>query len=64
MPTADDYAAAYVFFASRHDNVPATGSILNYDGGFGIRGLRRSSGGADLPERLGLAPSGKTAGGS
>lgn len=64
LPTADDYAAAYVFFASRHDNVPATGSILNYDGGFGIRGLRRSSGGADLPERLGLVRPGKTADGS
>lgn len=55
LPDAADYAAAYVFFASRHDNVPATGSILNYDGGFGIRGLRRTSGGADLPERLGIA---------
>ena len=55
LPKASDYAAAYVFFASRTDNVPATGSILNYDGGFGIRGLRRTSAGADLPERLGLA---------
>jgi NAD(P)-dependent dehydrogenase (short-subunit alcohol dehydrogenase family) len=55
LPEARDYAAAYVFFASREDNVPATGSILNYDGGFGIRGLRRTSAGADLPERLGLA---------
>lgn len=55
LPKASDYAAAYVFFAARSDNVPATGSILNYDGGFGIRGLRRPSAGADLPERLGLA---------
>ena len=55
LPEAHDYAAAYVFFASRADNVPATGSILNYDGGFGIRGLRRTSAGSDLPERLGLA---------
>lgn len=39
MPTAAEYAGAYVFFASRQDNVPATGSILNHDGGFGIRGL-------------------------
>ncbi|MBS0521537.1 MAG: 3-(cis-5,6-dihydroxycyclohexa-1,3-dien-1-yl)propanoate dehydrogenase [Proteobacteria bacterium] len=52
LPTAHDYAAAYVFFASRADNVPATGSILNYDGGFGIRGLRQAMGGRDLPERL------------
>ncbi len=55
LPQASDYAAAYVFFASRADNVPATGSVLNYDGGFGIRGLRRPSAGADLPERLGIA---------
>lgn len=54
LPQASDYAAAYVFFASRQDNVPATGSVLNYDGGFGIRGLRRPSAGADLPERLGI----------
>jgi cis-2,3-dihydrobiphenyl-2,3-diol dehydrogenase len=52
LPTARDYAAAYVFFACRADNVPATGSILNYDGGFGIRGLRRTMGGRDLPERI------------
>ena len=59
LPEASDYAAAYVFFASRTDNIPATGSILNYDGGFGIRGLRRTAAGSDLPERLGL-PKGKT----
>ncbi|MBV8186645.1 MAG: 3-(cis-5,6-dihydroxycyclohexa-1,3-dien-1-yl)propanoate dehydrogenase [Alphaproteobacteria bacterium] len=58
LPNASDYAAAYVFFASRADNVPATGSILNYDGGFGIRGLRRTAAGADLPDRLGLAKPG------
>ena len=60
LPRAEDYAAAYAFFASRRDNVPATGSILNYDGGFGIRGLRRTSAGSDLPERLGLATPGRT----
>jgi cis-2,3-dihydrobiphenyl-2,3-diol dehydrogenase len=52
LPRAEDYAAAYVFFAARADNVPATGSILNYDGGFGIRGLRQTMAGRDLPERL------------
>ncbi|MBL6615725.1 MAG: 3-(cis-5,6-dihydroxycyclohexa-1,3-dien-1-yl)propanoate dehydrogenase [Reyranella sp.] len=60
LPKAEDYAAAYAFFASRRDNVPATGSILNYDGGFGIRGLRRTSAGSDLPERLGLAALNRT----
>jgi cis-2,3-dihydrobiphenyl-2,3-diol dehydrogenase len=59
LPKAEDYAAAYVFFASRRDNVPATGSILNYDGGFGIRGLRRTSAGGDLPQRLHLSTAGK-----
>jgi cis-2,3-dihydrobiphenyl-2,3-diol dehydrogenase len=52
LPTAGEYAAAYVFFAAREDNVPATGSILNYDGGFGIRGLRQTVAGRDLPERI------------
>lgn len=52
LPAASDYAAAYVFFACRADNVPATGSILNYDGGFGIRGLRQTMGGRDLPQRI------------
>lgn len=52
LPTARDYAAAYVFFACREDNIPATGSILNYDGGFGIRGLRQTMGGRELPDRI------------
>ena len=52
LPTAEEYAGAYVFFASREDNVPAAGSILNFDGGLGIRGLRQTMGGRDLPERI------------
>lgn len=56
MPTPAEYAGAYVFFASREDNVPATGAVLNHDGGFGIRGLGGSlRGGDDLEVRLGLA---------
>lgn len=55
LPAAADYAAAYVFFACRQDNVPATGSVLNYDGGFGIRGLRQTMGGRELPDRLAAA---------
>jgi cis-2,3-dihydrobiphenyl-2,3-diol dehydrogenase len=39
MPTPAEYAGAYVFFASREDNVPATGTVLNHDGGFGVRGI-------------------------
>jgi NAD(P)-dependent dehydrogenase (short-subunit alcohol dehydrogenase family) len=55
MPTPAEYAGAYVFFASREDNVPATGAVLNHDGGFGIRGLGPTPrGGDDLLTRLGL----------
>jgi cis-2,3-dihydrobiphenyl-2,3-diol dehydrogenase len=55
MPTPAEYAGAYVFFASRDDNVPATGTVLNHDGGFGIRGLGATPrGGDDLLERLHL----------
>jgi len=55
MPTPAEYAGAYVFFASREDNVPATGSVLNHDGGFGVRGLGPTPrGGDDLRTRLGL----------
>jgi cis-2,3-dihydrobiphenyl-2,3-diol dehydrogenase len=59
LPAAEDYAAAYVFFASRDDHIPATGSILNYDGGFGIRGIRQTMGGNDLPARIAEKKSGK-----
>jgi cis-2,3-dihydrobiphenyl-2,3-diol dehydrogenase len=53
MPTPAEYAGAYVFFASRQDNVPATGSILNHDGGFGVRGIGAvPRGGDDLAERF------------
>lgn len=53
MPTAEEYAGAYVFFASRKDAAPATGAVLNFDGGLGIRGLGPSpSGGRGLRERF------------
>jgi cis-2,3-dihydrobiphenyl-2,3-diol dehydrogenase len=55
MPTPADYAGAYVFFASRDNNVPSTGSVLNHDGGFGARGIGPvPRGGDDLLEKLGL----------
>lgn len=47
MPTAAEYAGAYIFFACREDNVPATGTILNHDGGFGVRGLGSTPRGGD-----------------
>jgi len=52
VPGADEYAAAYVFFAARSESAPATGSILNIDGGFGVRGLSRLSGGQALRDRF------------
>ncbi len=53
MPSPAEYAGAYVFFASREDNVPSTGAILNHDGGFGIRGLGSvPRGGDDLLSKL------------
>ncbi len=56
MPTPAEYAGAYVFFACREDNVPATGTVLNHDGGFGVRGLGPTPrGGDDLAAKLGLA---------
>ncbi len=55
MPTPAEYAGAYVFFASREDNVPATGAVLNHDGGFGVRGIGAVPRGGDgLAEELGL----------
>jgi cis-2,3-dihydrobiphenyl-2,3-diol dehydrogenase len=54
MATSAEYAGAYVFFASRRDNVPSTGAILNHDGGFGIRGLGAvPRGGDDLAGKIG-----------
>lgn len=52
MATAEEYAGAYVFFATRGDTVAATGAILNCDGGMGVRGLFDVNGGAGLAERF------------
>ena len=55
MPTPAEYAGGYVFFSCRQDNVPATGAVLNHDGGFGVRGLGAvPRGGDDLADKLGL----------
>jgi cis-1,2-dihydrobenzene-1,2-diol/chlorobenzene dihydrodiol dehydrogenase len=52
VPTPEEYASAYVFFAARAESAPATGSILNLDGGLGVRGLSRLSRGAKLKDRF------------
>lgn len=54
LPTAEEYASAYVFFASRHEAAPATGSVLNVDGGVGVRGFGSVNGGRKLKERFGV----------
>lgn len=48
MPTADEYTGAFVFFATRAETIPLTGSVLNYDGGIGVRGFTDANRGALL----------------
>ena len=52
VPAPEEYASAYVFFAARGEAAPATGSILNLDGGLGVRGLSRLARGGDLKTRF------------
>ncbi|MDO8288799.1 MAG: 3-(cis-5,6-dihydroxycyclohexa-1,3-dien-1-yl)propanoate dehydrogenase [Parvibaculum sp.] len=52
LPRPEEYTGAYVFFATRGDTVPSTGSVLNYDGGIGVRGFTSSAGGRGLAERF------------
>jgi cis-2,3-dihydrobiphenyl-2,3-diol dehydrogenase len=52
LPTAREYTGAYVFFATRGDTVPATGAVLNYDGGLGVRGFAGPAGGRGLKARF------------
>jgi 2,3-dihydroxy-2,3-dihydrophenylpropionate dehydrogenase/cis-2,3-dihydrobiphenyl-2,3-diol dehydrogenase len=53
LPEASEYAGSYVYLASRQNAGPATGAIINVDGGVGVRGLASVAGGADLLERFG-----------
>lgn len=53
VPTATEYAGAYVFFATRTDAMPATGSVLNDDGGFGVIGFGERPG-RTLLKQLGI----------
>jgi len=54
MPDVEEYTGAYVFFANSKDSAPATGAVLNYDGGMGVRGLFEPLGGKDLENKLKL----------
>jgi NAD(P)-dependent dehydrogenase (short-subunit alcohol dehydrogenase family) len=50
---AREYAGAYVFFANRRDNGPATGVVMNFDGGIGMRGFASPNMGKELVEAFG-----------
>ncbi|GAB6919765.1 3-phenylpropionate-dihydrodiol/cinnamic acid-dihydrodiol dehydrogenase [Rhodococcus erythropolis] len=43
MASAEESTGAYVFFATRSETVPLTGSVLNYDGGIGVRGMSEAN---------------------
>src|SRR5208282_659279 len=48
LPAPRDYTAHYVLLASSENSPTATGSIINCDGGMGVRGFPRAAGGSDL----------------
>lgn len=48
----EDHTAAYVLVASRSQARAMTGTVIESDGGLGVRGLRRVRGGSDLPQRV------------
>lgn len=48
----DDHSGAYVLLASRQDSRAMTGTVIESEGGLGVRGLRRVRGGDDLQKRL------------
>jgi len=55
MPSPAQYAGAYVFLASSHDAMPATGTVMKHDGGFAVRGFGKNlRGGDELAMKLGL----------
>jgi len=50
LPQPEEYTGGYVLLGSRENSSMATGAILNFDGGFGTRGVRRVRGGDELDE--------------
>jgi NAD(P)-dependent dehydrogenase (short-subunit alcohol dehydrogenase family) len=52
LPAAEDYTGPYVLLASRRNSSSATASIINIDGGMGVRGFPRPGGGYDLADRF------------
>jgi len=59
LPTPEEYAGAYLFFATRGDAAPATGSVLNFDGGVGVRGIAGPAGGRELKQRFSATTDGE-----
>ncbi|NLT31763.1 MAG: SDR family oxidoreductase [Propionibacterium sp.] len=55
IPEPEDYAGTFLYLASDTMSRPATGESVWVDSGFGIRGIGRAVGGADLPELTGQA---------
>lgn len=53
VATAEEYTGAYVFFATRAETVPLTGSILDFNSGWGVRGLIDVNLGAELDRCFG-----------
>ncbi len=53
VPSADEYAGAYVMLASRRDNRAATGGVVSLDAGIAIRGIGRPAMGSYLADKYG-----------
>jgi len=52
VAVAEEYTGAFVFFATRAENRPLTGSVLNYDGGMGVRGFNEANLGSLLDKHF------------
>lgn len=48
LPEPADHTGHYVLLASKNNSRGATGTIINCDGGMGVRGLAETAGGNDL----------------
>jgi NAD(P)-dependent dehydrogenase (short-subunit alcohol dehydrogenase family) len=53
LPSASEYTGAYVMLASSANAATITGTVVQSDGGLGIRGLSGPAGGLDLWKRFG-----------
>jgi len=51
VPDPEDYAGAYLYYASRRDSAPATGGVLMCETGIGIRGIGVTAAGQGLADK-------------